>query len=69
MGGRPGGGNLSAHRILGTSISDLVTPERSTSPHRPSSTTFATAALQLPSGDVGKPEKLRVHPGWELQNS
>jgi hypothetical protein len=30
---------------------------------------LSTAALQLPSGDVGKPEKLQVHPGWQLQNS
>ena len=27
---------------------------------------FATAALQLPSEEVGKPEKLHVHPGWQL---
>jgi hypothetical protein len=28
-----------------------------------------TAALQLPSGEVGNPEKLHVQPGWQLQNS
>ena len=43
--------------------------ERSTSPQRPSSIRVPTAALQLPSADVGKPEKLHVHPGWQLQNS
>ncbi len=32
-------------------------------------TTLATAALQLPSDEVGKPEKLHVQPGWQLQNS
>jgi hypothetical protein len=30
---------------------------------------FPTAALQLPSGEVGNPEKLQVHPAWQLQNS
>jgi len=28
-----------------------------------------TAALQLPSAEVGYPEKLQVQPGWQLQNS
>jgi hypothetical protein len=28
-----------------------------------------TADLQLPSVDVGMPEKLQVQPGWQLQNS
>jgi hypothetical protein len=28
-----------------------------------------TAALQLPSAEVGNPEKLQVQPGWQLQNS
>jgi len=46
-----------------------VTPDRSTSPQWPSSTWLATAALQLPSDEVGKPEKLQVQPGWQLQNS
>ena len=44
-------------------------PPRSTSPQWPSMIRDATAALQLPSGEVGNPEKLHVHPGWQLQNS
>jgi hypothetical protein len=46
-----------------------VMPERSTSPQRPLSMTLATNALQLPSEDVGNPEKLQVQPGLQLQNS
>src|SRR5688500_9246838 len=43
--------------------------ERTTSPQWPSTMWLATAALQLPSAEVGKPEKLHVQPGWQLQNS
>ena len=44
-------------------------PDRSISPQWPSSMLLATAALQLPSCEVGNPEKLHVQPGWQLQNS
>src|ERR1700738_3750339 len=46
-----------------------VTPDRSTSPQNPSSMALPTNALQLPSLELGKPEKLQVHPGAQLQNS
>ncbi len=35
----------------------------------PDEMTFPTKALQLPSEEVGKPEKLQVQPGLQLQNS
>src|ERR1700674_966602 len=38
-----------------------VIPDRSTSPHLPSDITQPTNALQLPSDELGKPEKLHVH--------
>ena len=46
-----------------------VTPLRSTSPERPSVMTLATIALQLLSEELGKPLKLQVQPGLQLQNS
>src|SRR5205085_12150377 len=52
-----------------SSNASAVTPVRSTSPHAPSSITFATNALQLRSGELGNPEKLQVQPGAQLQNS
>ena len=42
---------------------------KSTSPQWPSVMWVPTAALQLPSAEVGNPEKLQVQPGWQLQNS
>ena len=42
---------------------------RAREPQWPWTMCTATAALQLPSGDVGNPEKLQVQPGWQLQNS
>ena len=46
-----------------------MTPLRSTSPERPSVMTLATIALQLLSEELGKPLKLQVQPGLQLQNS
>jgi hypothetical protein len=46
-----------------------VMPDRSTSPHRPVWIAHPTRALQLPSEEVGNPEKLQVQPGLQLQNS
>ena len=50
-------------------IATALMPETSTSPHTPSVMCVATAALQLPSDEVGNPDKLHVQPGWQLQNS
>ena len=50
-------------------IAATVSPERSTSPQWPVWMAHPTKALQLPSEDVGNPEKLQVQPGLQLQNS